>query len=358
MENPSGCAPDRRLPGYRLCSYVVGWHTYGGRDYPQVATTASRSDRLHRYALRWGIGRGTFQVTPGIYAVGNPTSADPVFVSANYRMSFDILRSSLHGFDGWILVIDTKGVNVWCAAGKGSFGTEEIVKRVKATGLAELVGHRRLILPQLGAVGVAAHEVTKGCGFSVTYGPVRAVDIPAFLKAGMQATPEMRRITFTAMERFILTPVELVVIWRHLAWFAGGIFLFSFIGSHFFSLGESFARWGSVMLLTLLGLISGSVLTPVLLPLLPGRMFAVKGAATGGAIGILSFLWLINHLSIPSVLAAVLLVTSVSSYGAMNFTGSSTFTSPSGVEKEMKRAIPAQFLGMLIAGALWLYAAF
>jgi hypothetical protein len=42
----------------------------------------------------------------------------------------------------------------------------------------------------------------------------------------------------------------------------------------------------------------------------------------------------------------------------MNFTGSSTFTSPSGVEKEMRRFIPVQGIAALLAGIVWLAGGF
>ena len=54
----------------------------------------------------------------------------------------------------------------------------------------------------------------------------------------------------------------------------------------------------------------------------------------------------------------VLVAAVVSSYLAMNFTGATPFTSPSGVEKEMQRFIPVQALGVLGAAGLWIYAAF
>jgi len=38
----------------------------------------------------------------------------------------------------WILILDTKGVNVWCAAGKGTFGTEELVFRIADECLSKL----------------------------------------------------------------------------------------------------------------------------------------------------------------------------------------------------------------------------
>ena len=103
-----------------------------------------------------------------------------MLVTANYKLSFDSLRFALGGIDAWLLVTDTRGINVWCAAGKGTFSASEVCEVVRRSRLAEVVSHRRLILPQLAAPGVTAREVTRGCGFSVRFGPVRATDLRAW----------------------------------------------------------------------------------------------------------------------------------------------------------------------------------
>ena len=166
-----------------------------------------------------------FMVPPGLYAIGNPAAADPVVVTANYKMSYDIVRRALAGRNVWLLVLETFGINVWCAAGKGTFGTDELVKRVETVGLAEVVNHRRLLLPILGAPGVAAHEVQKRTGFTVRYATIRAADMPAYLDNGMVTTPEMQELTFTLRERLVLIPVELVLALKSIALAGGGLFL-------------------------------------------------------------------------------------------------------------------------------------
>ena len=57
-------------------------------------------------------------------------------------------------------------------------------------------------------------------------------------------------------------------------------------------------------------------------------------------------------------LALLLMTVAISSYLAMNFTGSTPFTSPSGVEKEMRRAIPLQAGAVVIALVAWVSAGF
>ena len=192
---------------------------------PRVSSELAFADRLGACKARWGIGRMNFMVPPGLYAIGNPAAADPVVVTANYKMSYDIVRRALAGRNVWLLVLETYGINVWCAAGKGTFGTGELVRRIASSRLAEVVSHRRLILPILGAPGVSAHEVARRSGFAVSYATIRATDLPEYLDNGMVTTPAMRELTFTLYERLVLIPVELVLALKSIALAGGGLFL-------------------------------------------------------------------------------------------------------------------------------------
>ncbi len=327
---------------------------------PQVATVLDRRDRLGAVAARIGFRRMRYAVEPGLYAVGTPTAASPVFVSANYKLSFDYLRKELGGIDGWILVLDTKGVNVWCAAGKGTFGTDEVIGRVEATGLGEVVSHRRLILPQLGAPGVAAHEVRKRAGFRVTYGPVRASDIAAFMAAGERATAEMRRVHFYLGDRLAVVPLEVVQWGRFALPIAAGFFLLA-------GFSRSGYAWpglagGREALLALTAYAGGAALAPALLPWLPGRALSFKGAVFGLLLAVI----LAVTGAIPGggvagrleVAAWLLLMPSFAAFMAMNYTGATTYTSLSGVLKEMRYAVPAEIAGAVIGLGLWLAARF
>jgi CO dehydrogenase/acetyl-CoA synthase delta subunit len=308
--------------------------------------------------MRWGIGRERYRVAPGLYAVGQPDEQAPVLVSANYKLSFDALRKELGKIDAWILVIDTKGINVWCAAGKGTFGTEEIVRRVKACQLDQVVSHRQLILPQLGAPGVAAHNVTKQTGFRVIYGPVRAGDLPAFLHSGLQATPSMRRVTFTTRERLILTPVELVTMNKVTGWVLLGLFILGGIDPAVYSLGGIWHRGLAAAAVYIVGLLVGAVVTPGLLPWIPGPALAFKGLLAGVATALIACGIFAGQLGFAYSIALLLALPAVASFCAMNFTGSTSYTSPSGVNKEMRRAIPLQALAVLVAGVAWFWGTF
>ncbi|MDF1551516.1 MAG: mercury methylation corrinoid protein HgcA [Deferrisomatales bacterium] len=349
----------REKPGYQLWPFVAGWLETAAGPVPQVRTQVDRADMLGRWQMRWGLGRDRYRIAPGLYAVGNPNADTEVLVTANYKMTFDDLRAQVAGHNLWILVLETHGINVWCAAGKGTFGTEEVVRRVQATGLDRVVSHRRLILPQLGAPGVAAHEVKKGCGFSVLYGPVRAADLPAFLAAGRKTTPAMRRVTFTMTERLVLTPVELMMFWKkQTLWILLGLFVFGGLGPGLFSFGAAWQRGWAGASAGAVGLFAGAVATPVLLPWLPGRMFALKGAVVGAAAGLVLLLLGGFATGVWGAAATLLGVGAAASFVAMNFTGASPYTSPSGVETEMRRSLPFQVGGGVLAALSWFIAAF
>ena len=333
-------------------AWIVGKVAVSGSTFPQVSTRLNRADILGSFRARWSSARMNYAVEPGLYAVGRPTADSPVLVSANYKMSFDRLRKILSGLDIWILVIDTNGINVWCAAGKGTFGTEELVGRIAQVGLGSVVRGRDLILPQLGAPGVAAHEVLRRSGFNVVYGPARAVDIPEFLRAGQKTTPSMRAVRFNPWDRLILTPIELAGVLKPALILLGILFIITLVrgGSAPFSiiLGKT-----AVGFIPFLGaILAGVFFTPLLLPVIPGRAFAWKGWLLGLA-------WTVLYLRLTTpwhewktVLLYLLLLPPMASFLAMNFTGASTFTSLSGVVKEMKIALPLQVisagLGILV----------
>jgi hypothetical protein len=321
-------------------------------DIPVVNTRLLPSDKLGTWKARWGIRRMRYTVPPGLYAVGSPTAESPVLASANYKMSFDRLRSELAGLDAWILVLDTKGINVWCAAGKGTFGTEELVRRL--SGMEEVVSHRRVIVPQLGAPGVSAHELKKRSGFRIVYGPIRASDIRDFLAEGMKATDDMRRVRFPVGDRVALIPMEMIPGLKYTLPFAAVLFLLSGVSGQGWSLA-AMAGTGTVSVLLLLAaFLGGTVVSPALLPWIPGRAFSVKGALTGAVLFALAYVGMgPEYLTGFTAAGWALLIPAVSSFYAMNFTGASTYTSLSGVRQEMKVAVPLQAAGALLGLGLW-----
>ena len=320
---------------------------------PQVATKASLRDILGTIGTRIGIIRRNYRVAPGLYAVGTPGPASPVLVTANYKLSFDALRFQLDRVEAWILVLDTRGINVWCAAGKHTFSTEEVIASVEHYRVAQVVSHCQLVLPQLAATGVQGRGVKRGCGFQVLFGPVRAADLEAYLQQGYRCDPTMREVTFSLAERAVLIPVELFLLAKPLLAILVLVFLLSGIGPWLFSLTAALDRGLILLAATLMGIVGGAVLAPLLLPWLPGRQFWLKGLCSGLAPALASWLLLAQGLKFPEQLALALWTLTISSYLAMNFTGSTPYTSLSGVEYEMRRGIPVQMAATGLTLVLW-----
>ncbi len=342
--------------------WVAGEILTSAGPVPRVSTTLGWADRLGSWKARWGMGRMHYWVKPRLYAAGTPDSESPVFVTANYKMSFDRLRGSLAGREGWILVLDTKGINVWCAAGKGTFGTDELVRQVDAVSLVNVVSHRQLIVPQLGAIGVAAHEVRGRSGFRVVYGPVRTDDLPAFVDARMKATPEMRRVEFPLWDRMSVAVVELVMSAKYVLLILVAFLLLGGLGPDGYHPWRILSSGGSAAALFLGAFLCGTILGPALLPWLPGRSFSLKGLWIG--MDLAAVLWLLtlmlpgNSLGWFDLAAWTLLLPAVTSFTVMNYTGSSTYTSMSGVRREMGRAVPLQAGAGTLGVALWVIGRF
>lgn len=317
------------------------------------------TDHWGTFGARVGFHRNDYKITPGLYCLGSPDSDSPVLVTGNYKLTVDSLREELADVKAWLLVSDTRGINVWCAAGKGTFSAHEIAYQVQQARLTELVNHRRLILPQLGANGVNCREIKRLCGFGAQFGPIKAADLPRFLRTG-KADETMRAVSFTIRERLVLVPVEIFQMLKPLVAISVVLYFLSGISPEGFSMTEAVNRGNRLLLYTLGALLSGAVLTPLLLPWIPVRSFWAKGALIGGAFGLIVVLpagpvgataWL-------EQIALFCWIVCTSSYLAMNFTGSTPFTSFAGVVKEMRIGLKVQLVTLTCSIVLWLAAPF
>lgn len=318
----------------------------------RISADVSRSERWEHFKCRIGAFRNKYIVAPGLYAFGEPDANADVLISANYKLSLDSLRQELNGLNLWILVLDTKGINVWCAAGKGTFGTEELVRRIAEARLESVVDHRRLIIPQLGAVGINAAEIRKRTGFRVSFGPVRAADIPAYLRAGRKKTPEMSTVNFTMLDRLVLAPMEINPSVKKYPLFAAGILLLFGLQREGIMFSSAWDGGLPFLLLGLVAIVAGALITPVLLPFIPFRSFALKGLLAGFAAVFLATLVPVIADSQENVLLRIvtfLLFPAASSYIALQFTGSTTYTGMSGVRRELKFGVPLYILATAVS---------
>jgi hypothetical protein len=326
-------------------AFVTGSASAGGMRVPVVSTRLSPADVWGGVKVRWDIGRMRYTVNPGLYAAGAPGPESPVLVTANYKLSFDAVRRELAGIDAWILVLDTRGINVWCAAGKGTFGTRELEQRIAAMRLDQVVSHRTLILPQVGAPGVSASDVKAASGFRVKYGPVRAADIPAFLAAGQKKDDEMRRVRFDFSDRMTIAPAELSHAWPVILASVGASALLAL------PFGASYLPRLLGFIVPLLGaVLMGTVAFPALLPVLPFRAFSLKGATLGIIWAVVAAL--IMRATLPTAAALLLIISPVVAFLSMAFTGSSTFTCQPGAALEVRKGVVPMIASLVLGMGL------
>jgi len=335
-------------------NWVVGMTTTPDGEVPKVSADWTPKDYWEHIKCRTSSFRNHYTIRPGLYAMGNPDANSDIIATANYKYSFDFVRRALKGLNLWILVLDTKGINVWCAAGKGTFGTEELVARINAVKLSEVVDHKRVIVPQLGASGVSGYQVSKATGFKVFFGPIHAKDICDFIKAGYKAEPAMRIMRFPVRDRLVLTPMEINPAMKKFPLFA--LIVLLIFGLHPTGILFADALSGGLpfLLLGVAAIFSGAFVTPALLPLIPFRSFAIKGWLAG----MITVSLLMKASGLPDgadtllKVLAYLFFPMASSYWALQFTGSTTYTNMSGVKKEMKIAIPVYLGSLIITGIL------
>jgi len=149
-----------------------------------------------------------FPCHTGLVRIGNPGRGAPVLLTGNFRLTVERVRRALEGIDAYLLVANSRGLNVWCAATGGHLTNHDVVSVLKTSGIAELVDHRQVILPQLAATGIEGRVIHDKTGWSVVWGPVYAESIPRFLGSGLTKTAEMRTVRFAWPQR-----LEMAVAW-------------------------------------------------------------------------------------------------------------------------------------------------
>jgi hypothetical protein len=298
-----------------------------------------------------------YRVEPGLYALERPGEDSPVLVTASYRLGFDMLRKDLRGVPCWILVLDTGGINVWCAAGAGTFSTEELVARVAKSRLSEVVRHRTLIVPQLGATGVSAELVEKHAGFAVRFGPVRSSDLPDYLSRDCTATAPMRAVSFTTLDRVTLVPMEIGQSLMRFPAFAFVALIYAGLGPGGVSLGRALNDGWPLLALGLGSILAGSALVPLLLPWIPLRAFSARGWVIGAGVtaALLHAAGLAAGMDPFRAAGCWLFFPAASASMALLFTGATPFTSHAGVRREIRWFFPfAAAAALLTAAALTL----
>ena len=226
----------------------------------RVLHSWTAEEQWSRIRCRLGRFGARTRVPPGLYALGAPAEGSPVIATGSYRLAFDLLRRDLAGVSCWILVLDTRGLDVGSAVAAGRFGTDELVTRLASSRLAQVVGHRRIILPGLAAGAVDGGQVARSTGFQVLTGPVRSSDLPGFLAGGSAPAGH----GFTVADGAALAPAELGRSLLKYPGFAFAALLFAGLGPGGVSLERALTSSWPLGAMGLAGILAGSLLAPIL----------------------------------------------------------------------------------------------
>ena len=270
---------------------------------------------------------------PGLYSVGRPDKEAPVFVTGNFALTVQRVVKVLDGkLDAWLLVVDSAGINVWCAAGGGFFTADKILSAMTINPLEEVVKHRDLILPQLAAVGVDGNRIREEAGWNVLWGPVDAQDLPAYVESDFRKSDRMRRVTFPWLKRLEMVSGTL-----------GFYGLMLLIPIAIF--------WRQILIPTAIAMIAISIFYAIFLPWLPGR----DGLAKAIPLTTLAILGVIIHYffwdSVPAgeLFNRVMGISALSIFIAGEFQGMSPL-----MRGEQANWIPEVIIAVFLGLLYWL----
>jgi len=266
---------------------------------------------------------------PGLYRIGNPGAESPLLTTANYRLTVNLVRKYLKGFNVWLLVNDTRGVNVWCSAGERNFSASEIAITLAASQADRLIQRRELILPKLCLNGVRLGEVKARSGFVARIGPVYAKDLPAYLSAGGELGAGMDRIRFNFQNRL---------------WFGVPFAVFMSLITGVLALAlpwlirKDLPLWFGMT----------SLLIAATYTWLPTRRHLVKGLVLGAGMALAVALYQFSHQAVGWDLArnSILLI-ALGLFVTADFSGVTPVSNRTLVEKEFK-AIYLTLIGLLL----------
>jgi NAD-dependent dihydropyrimidine dehydrogenase PreA subunit len=181
----------------------------------------------------------------GLVRIGSPGRGSPVLLTGNFTLTVRRMRDVLRGRDAWLLCANSRGINVWCAAGGGHLTHHDVISVLRTSGIEELVDHRDVVLPQLSATGVERKKVADVTGWKARWGPARLEDLPAYLDRGQHVAKRDRFMRFPLWERLEMAsmwgvPMALVAS-PFVGWLLGGRVLAAVLVAIVASVGGAFA---------------------------------------------------------------------------------------------------------------------
>ncbi len=292
-------------------------------------------------AFKW-----TYAVEPGLYYTGASYDPDaPLLVTSNYHLTVFLVVRRIRAFKARLLVVNTDGINVWCAAGKGQFSKAQIHEQLARYDREVLTQSDRLtlVLPKLCFSGVDRQALKKE-KIRPVVGPIYAKDLPAYLsKPGLKNCND-DRVVFGLRSRLF-------------TWLPG------FLQALRYSLVLALTLWALdplfgiavpvLPIVTLMAVLATAY--PIVFPWLPGKRFAVKGlwlaAAIVAGLGVLGAL---GRISPMGMVTATLFTFATALFFAQLYTGNSAVSNYTRVRQEIARFLPVYVLLYVVCFAAFI----
>lgn len=324
------------------------------RPPPTKVTGAGAWLRVARCLLTGQIDH--VPIEPGLYSSGKPTLEAPVIVTANYYYTVFCVLRDLRGIDAWVLCVDSRGINVWCAARGPDFGNDQLVEAVNASGIVQVVSHFKLILPQLSAGGVALPKLPSDFKYHVFYGPVWSRDLPEYLRKQVVRKPApMRVVQFTLPKRIQAGVTHGTFLLRKFLFWPSVLLLAVFLGFQWWE-GISILGWAWITVA------STALFIALLFPIAKRWQSFTKKSLFFGTLGAVLCgiaLLIFQQGYTPTFPGSVALQFWLGYFATMSFSGYTMESSPRAIQGEYPTFMKWNWrllviaLTLIVVGAIW-----
>lgn len=150
-----------------------------------VLNTSAKAHLLPLMTLRQNLytdPQKPIQVEPILHSVGDVSENSPFYITTNFSLTYYSVEGEVEAtkIPSYILPIDTDGTSVLTAYAAGKYEPEKIVEAMTASGIADKVKHRTVIIP--GYVAVISGKLAELSGYKVIVGPRESSGILSFAK--------------------------------------------------------------------------------------------------------------------------------------------------------------------------------
>ncbi|MHC4211822.1 MAG: acetyl-CoA decarbonylase/synthase complex subunit gamma [Planctomycetota bacterium] len=122
------------------------------------------------------------QVEPKVYTIGEPDEDAPLLFTTNFSLTYYTVESDVESsrIPSHILVVDTEGTSVLTAYSGDKLNEKIVADAMTKFNVADLVKHRKLIIP--GYVAVMSGKLEEATDWEVMVGPRESSMLPKYLQ--------------------------------------------------------------------------------------------------------------------------------------------------------------------------------